>query len=499
MELQFEKTTISCLQTLLQQIKEQEITQEVRITEDMPDIGRVLFCWGQVLIRSKEWNERTAGVGGGVMCRVLYEPEDGSAPRSLEAWLPLQIRWDLPEHDRDGELLVFPLIRGMDARPASARSMLFRVSVSALGEAITRDDITVFYPDDKPEDVECLEHTYPVLLGLESGEKVFTMEETVVLPDGMIAPEKVLSYSAQPVITENRLMGDKLVFRGNVKLHLMYIDDEGYLHCWDTERPFSQYAQLNGEYGDQAVSRIWMILSGVEMQQNTDNEFGWKVTMNAQYKILDRRNLKIMSDAYSPYRETEAHTETLLVPSVLSNEEILLKPECSMPFDGARLVESVCRLDHPSCYTQGNTAVIKCGGTFAILGYNADGKLVSAEKRWEETVDYPVDPSVKLELYCDLSDAVNTATSGGNVLWSTAVTTNISAVSSKGLPMVTVLKIGDRRTLDPERPGLVIRRAGDDTLWEIARMTGSTVAAIMNANHLEQEPSGDQMLLIPVV
>ena len=55
MELQFNQTACQCLRQAVWEVKEQEQTQEVRLPDAMPDIGKVLGAWGQPLIRSKEW------------------------------------------------------------------------------------------------------------------------------------------------------------------------------------------------------------------------------------------------------------------------------------------------------------------------------------------------------------------------------------------------------------------------------------------------------------
>ena len=39
---------------------------------------------------------------------------------------------------------------------------------------------------------------------------------------------------------------------------------------------------------------------------------------------------------------------------------------------------------------------------------------------------------------------------------------------------------------------------GEESLWELAKTTGSTMDAIRRANNLENEPSPGQMLLIPI-
>ena len=83
MELQFEKREISCLTQAVRGVKEQEVTQEIRLTDAMPDVGRVLAGWGQVVLRGKEWQGSQMTASGGVQATILYAPEDGTAPRRV--------------------------------------------------------------------------------------------------------------------------------------------------------------------------------------------------------------------------------------------------------------------------------------------------------------------------------------------------------------------------------------------------------------------------------
>jgi hypothetical protein len=64
--------------------------------------------------------------------------------------------------------------------------------------------------------------------------------------------------------------------------------------------------------------------------------------------------------------------------------------------------------------------------------------------------------------------------------------------------MVTGLQVGEISPKDPARPSVILRRAGEEALWSIAKSTGSTVTAIRDANDLETEPEFGRILLIPV-
>ena len=74
----------------------------------------------------------------------------------------------------------------------------------------------------------------------------------------------------------------------------------------------------------------------------------------------------------------------------------------------------------------------------------------------------------------------------------------LTTTAIRGIPMVIGLELGEEKAADPDRPSLILRRAGDARLWDMAKASGSTVEAIRRANGLQEEPAPGQMLLIPV-
>lgn len=86
----------------------------------------------------------------------------------------------------------------------------------------------------------------------------------------------------------------------------------------------------------------------------------------------------------------------------------------------------------------------------------------------------------------------------GNILMKSELPLELTATARQEIPMVTGLELGEQRRLDPNRPSLILRRIGEDRLWDIAKASNSTVEAIRKANGLQEEPAPNQMLLIPV-
>ena len=129
MRLQWKRIPCPYLQTNVRQVQNQEQTQEVRLPDGLPDVGRVLCAWGQPVLRTKQWRGDSVSVSGGVTATVLYLPEDGSAPCSVEAWLPFQMKWNFPQAHRDGSIHAQCQLRSIDARVLSARKMMARSSM----------------------------------------------------------------------------------------------------------------------------------------------------------------------------------------------------------------------------------------------------------------------------------------------------------------------------------------------------------------------------------
>lgn len=142
--MQWNKKPCPYLKTIARQVQNQEQTQELRLAEEMPDIGRVLSAWGQCVVRSKEWRGDGMSVSGGVSASVVYLPEDGSYPRTVEIWLPFQMKWNFPQAQRECTLRVNCLLHSLDARLLSARKMMVRSSVSMLAEALEQSDAELY-------------------------------------------------------------------------------------------------------------------------------------------------------------------------------------------------------------------------------------------------------------------------------------------------------------------------------------------------------------------
>lgn len=498
MELQFRNDGFSCLREAVWEVKNEEQTQEVKLPDTMPDIGKVLGSWGQVLLRGKEWRGSGMSVTGGVMAWVLYLPEGETEPRSVEAWLPFQIRWDFPQTERDGSILAEALLKSIDARSISARKLMVRASVSVAGCAMEPTVAELFVPDSIPDGVYLRSRTYPMQIPRESGEKAFNLDEELSLPSDCQNAKRLLRFCMIPEITDQKIMADKVVFRGTANIRILCKCEDGTLKSCDLEIPFSQYGELEREYDPNAVARIVPAVTNLDMELQEDGMLRIKAGLVGQYVIYDHKQISVVEDAYSPHRPVKLHTAQLQLPSILEQRQENIQVEQLLEGEKVSLVDVFCTSEQPRLDRRGEGFDVELPGTFQGLFYDAEGNLTGGSVRWAPQRRMDMPQNAKLTATCRIRGLPQGDSGMDGIRMRQDMTLDTTVTTDAGVTMVTGLELGEATAPATDRPSLILRRVGEESLWDMAKHYGSTEEAIRSANNLTDEPVPGQILIIPV-
>lgn len=496
MELPFEKTVHRFWQQKRYAPVMREETQECRLPESMPDIGRVIASYGQVVLRGKEWRGSHIGVSGGVMVWVLYAPEDGSGLRMVESWLPFNARTEHQHGSQEGIIRAECVVSSVDARSVSSRKLMLRCQIGLLVQTMLPQQAELAFPGELPEDIQVLDRTYPMVLTRETGERSFLADEQVHLPQGLPQPEQILYFRLSPRVEEQKVQGSRAVFRGTGELHLMYLDGEQKLRCADVSVPFAQYVDLEGDYEDGAELSSLMAVTSLEVEPE---EGGLRVRCGLvnQYIVNAPTVVRCLEDAYSPSRELELVEQEVLLPAWL--EEQVRQIELAEQLAGDEIpVDAIFFPDLPMVTRQSGGSQIHFGGTFQTLCQGADGSLTGKTLRTGRDISMAGECDT---IPCTWLRGGTTARREGTG-WTVEARMEgeIFSVCTKPIGMVTGIRASEQKAPDPDRPSIIVRsRKAEETLWDIAKYCGSTVSAIQRLNKLESEPEENRLLLIPVI
>lgn len=493
MEVKFMKKQIACLQPVVAHVQTQEQTQELKLPDGFPDIGKILGCWGQPMIRSKEWRRTSMNVSGGVMAWVLYMPEEDEIPRVMDAWIPFQMRWEFPESLDDGNMLINPILSNLDARNVSARKIILRAGVELMGQAMAAEKVEMTVPVDIPEDVQLLTQKYPVNIPVEAGEKQIALEDDVALADANIAVQRMIGYTIAPAVQEARILANRLVMRGNAHFKMRYMTSDGQMRMYSKEIPFSEYTELDRDYEENADTLIVPILTALEVDLADDMHLMIRGNVAAQYTVFDRTVAEVTEDAYSPHRDVTVHTEGVNLPVLLDNRKFDVpvsgETAANHPID----IEAFPKQPHLRMDEDGR--MMHLSGGYQTVSTDDGMEMV----RFEGDCAYPADEGNQTQLWLGYSTDPEYKQNADENTISSVYPVTALAYSGKAIEMVTGLTLGEVKEATADKPSIILRRANDEGLWAMAKKCGSTMDAIRAANHLEQEPEEGRMLLIPVV
>lgn len=487
---------ISCpyLRRDIWEVQNLEETQEVRLPDGMPDIGRILCAWGQPVLRSKEWRGDTVGISGGISAWVLYMPEEATTPECMELWLPFQAKFSLPDSRREGVIRANCCLRSVDARTLSSRKMLVRASVGLLAEALEETDAMVYSPPENTDGIQLLCKKYPAVLPREAGEKLFTLEEGSVLSE---TPRKLLCCRVQPVITEQNVVGSRAVIRGKCRVQCVYMTEDGLLKSYQFDYPIAQYADLDREYDRDAEMSVMMSVSNLEPEL-LDGKLQIKCGLIAQYVILDRQMVEVAEDAYAPFRQITADTDSLELPMMLDKTTHTAPLAVQLSCQISQVVDISVHAEQSTQYREGQQLHGQLPGCVQMLYYDTAGQLQAGMESFMSQWSLPMEAGGTVYVSPISAHIQVQNVTADQVFVDGEITLEMLSVAQRGIPMITGLQLGELKQPDPERPSLILRRFGEESLWELAKCCGSTVENIQKANGLTDEPMPGQMLLIPV-
>lgn len=498
MELKFVRKPLQCLRPFFGQIHTQEQTQEIRLTDAYPDIGRILGCWGRVLIRGKEWRTTAMAANGGVMAWVMYAPEDGTQNRIVDVWIPIQCRWDFPDAMEDGSMTLLPVLTNLDARGISARKIIVRCAVDTFAQAMTRETLELAEASEVPGDIQLMRRSYPVEMPVEAGEKQVQLEEMLSIPENLPQVQKIVHYDMLPTISEQKVLSNRLVFKGQLLVKLAYMSEEGLIHYWETDLPFSQYTELDRDHSTNADAWIMPLMTAMEIETVEGNQLQLRAGLAAQYTIFDTAMVEIIEDAYSPDRDVKVNIEQLRLPSLLDSLQTELVAEAPLPDGMDQLLIATPYSKYPTVRFDGDAQKINLQGQMQMLAQNDEGQMYSDSMNFDAAQPFASAAENQVSLWLGMPTDPEMFPGTEGTILRTAFPVSAQIYNGQNLAMVTELEIGEQYPEDPDRPSIILRRVGQEDLWTIAKRAGSTVAAIRQANQLEDEPEKGQMLLIPL-
>ncbi len=477
-----------------------EETQETIVPDSYPDILRIVEAGGQLYLTEKELRDGSLSVGGTVNGWLLYEPEGGEGLCKIDFRLPFAANLDVPGGTAQGCCVVQPVLGKVDARTLNPRKVLVRADLCVGVCVYEHREISVCcgMECDAALGVQQLTGEQRAYLTTAVREKAFSVYEEVHAPAGLDTAGELLCMSADAWCTETRLIGNKLILKGEAGVRVRHLAG-GQMNSTCIPINFSQIIEVEGA-GEQADCNVGLCVTNIECARAGEDGRQLNITLDllGQAVVADRYPLVTLQDAYSTCGELAVESQSFFISDLL---EQYAKPQSMRELLETEVqAKSVVDASVRVCR-------VSVSGTNMETQLQADVMYLDDRDQLHSTgrtilvsgqLEMPAGAKCRMSCTCP-GEAFAAVTAGGlevrfNLELRGCITRQQAVSNVKNARWTE-----RNREVQELRPSVAMRAAmPGESLWEIAKAYGTTIQRICQANGLEQEelPAG-RLLLIP--
>lgn len=471
------------------------------VPDTMPDIGRIVFVDGTVIIREKEASTDRVSLSAGVAATVLYLPEDGGVLRRLSVAMPIDINLDAPGVTAESYPVAMLGLASLDARILNPRKIVLRAAVDVRLSCWDRAELCFFRVGEDCPEAEILEETLNINPVVCVKEKTFTITEDFALPPGKPPVGEILCRRTELIPGELRAVGSKLVLKATARVTLIYAPVEpGAVESVSFETAFSQLIETDAElHSPDCAAHMLLTAEYIEQTGPSDAVNGFTAELHIVAQIICRSALSAVyaADCYSNSAALEVENYPAAVESVASRRAIreTAQGELTIPGAVAKVNACICRPGAPlitegalklpltteALYTDENGQLLRATGRFTLEAPLGEGETQATPRliSWGEPMALPGTRGLELRVPLEAE---------------------LVCVERRSLEQIASIRC---TPLDapPELPSVTVLLTGEgDSLWSLAKANHSSPALIRELNDLDsREPLPGTLLLIPTV
>lgn len=486
----------------------QEETAETIVPDYCPDIARIIETEGKVCLHSRELRDGKADLSGTVRVTVLYTPEGEGGIRTLEFAMPFTVESDGRSLPDCTALTAETETEFLETRMLNPRKVFTHCKLVTRITGFRRAPVR-FCADVEAEDglhVQKRQEQQHAILLTQIAEKDFTFTESMNLSPGREGAVELLTSQISGTVTETKIVGSKLIFKGMFTVGVLYRTGDGRCASSTNELPFSQIMEVEGA-SEGAVPSLQMQLTGSDLQIDGDDPDGRQIAVtlycHTTAMLREERELTLLQDLYSTAYDLTYEASPLSLTGFW--EPMTRRQTVREVLEIGVVAESILSMSVAcgavSVSREGALTVLRTGATVRVLYLDEGGVPLVAERCVEVKcqLELPEDCTVTARAACPEEVQGSLGDRGIEVRF--PVDFRLEASSRVKRVCITGAKLD---TENPKElsgaPSLVLRCLGrDESAWDLAKRYNTTIAAILAANQLEGEGAltRDQLLLIP--
>ena len=505
MELECKTTHLNCYDTVLDTTLYQEETLESIVPDACPDILRIVDTEAVVCLKSKEAQEGRIEVAGTARCAVLYVPDGAEGLRRMTISIPFTCSAEHAGLGSSCRLMAVPRVQAADARSLNPRKVLTRVSLAV--------EVQVFAPRTASfcDGVECesaagiqqLCETQSACLVIAVEEKPFTFSDDLNLSGSKPTIEELLKSRVDLRCSESKIIGNKLIFKGEAELQLLYREPSGAICPASFELPFSQIMEVSGVEED-ADCTLQVLLTGCDcsLDGGEGHTVAVSLAMLAQAVVREERQIALLSDVYSTVYELNAERRPYTFYRLMEHTErrVMVREILETVTPAREVCDVYVTVGAVSQSRERSQVNLSAETTVNVVYRGEDGSLCTVARTLPCSCSVELAEGASCTCRCTCPGERFATPAGGGIEVRYPLDFRYLALMPHNTTGVSDIRLDESALRNTAgQPSIVLRMVGEgERLWDIAKAYGTTMDDIVQANALGEDvlPMG-QLLLIP--
>lgn len=507
MELDLKKECMDIYETGGRWTLTQEETAETIVPDYCPDIARIIETEGKVCIHGREIRDGKAEVSGTVRVTVLYLPDGESGIRMLEFAMPFAI-----ESDQRMPGCVFLMAEAepelLESRMLNPRKIFTNCRLKVCLTGYQKKKLCVC-TDVEAEESMCVEKKHEsqkAVLLTHIAEKDFTFSEELRLSSGREGAAELLSKRVRSTVTEFKIVGSKLIFKGFFRVSILYRTTEGFCSCVDGELPFSQIMEVDGA-SERAKVSLHLQLTGAEFHTDGEDAEKRRIEVTLYFHttafLHEEQEITLLNDLYSTVYEMSYEASPLSLHDFFEtvNRRQLVREVLEIGAVAESVLSVSVACGAVSVSRERGGAQLRTAATIRVLYLDEGGVPLMAERCVDVSTQVELPEECQITARADCWEEVQFGLGERGIEVRFPVDFSVEAGNPVKRICITSASLDPAAVKDMTgAPSLVLRRLGtQESAWDLAKQYHTTISAILAANQLEHEEDlpKDRLLLIP--
>ncbi len=505
MSIKLQKETISLGDTLCTKYGQTMVESDIIVPDIKPDILKVLQISGDVIITQKSIQQDRAYIQGVVRLTILYAP-DGDVIgkiKSMSAAQEFSQTIDAPGAKPGMQLIAEAEADNIDYSLINSRKINIRGAVGINAKIVVPTEISIATDVESDEPIQV--RTKQLRTGNTTGEaeRDIMLREQLEVPAGKPAIGEILKCDAQPSPLELRMIENKAVVKGEVKVCTLYTgeDEEGSTQFMEHTVPFTEILEIDGltegMQGDVSYTVKEIYPNTAEDGDGERRYIGLELVLCATVHGYELLEIEAIEDAYAldgeiTIKRNSCNLEQLIdnVTAQIAHKETAEIPEYLPEIYQVCDCASAAKINHITV-EDGQIIVSGTASTNILyLSNDTNSPLSGFNHNSEFTHTFSI-PGIDSTTVCDAKAEVDhvSYTIGAGKELELRFIINLAVKALRAGRMELIEEIDWTPDSDrPPLPGIVIYFVQPgDTLWDIAKRYRTTPDAIIAANGLESD------------